>query len=81
MHTYTNPFHRVHYTASSPVIRTAVQPESYRGHQIFKINAKHYDVVKDGVLVAQRAGPQSWPASLMVGRPPSDPMESTGRSM
>lgn len=57
MHTYTNPFHRVHYTASSPVIRTAVQPESYRGHQIFKINAKHYDVVKDGVLVAQRAGP------------------------
>ena len=57
MHTYTNPFHRVHYTASSPVIRTAVQPESYRGHQIFKISAKHYDVVKDGVLVAQRAGP------------------------
>ena len=57
MHTYTNPFHRPHYQCSKPVITASVAPEEYRGYLIFKIHKEHYDIVKDGVLVAQRAGP------------------------
>lgn len=57
MHTYTNPFYRPHYQGSKQVITTSVKPEEYKGLQIFKINAQNYDVVKDGALVAQMAGP------------------------
>lgn len=57
MHTYTNPFHRIHYTGSKPVITDSGTPTEYRGHLIFKKSAQHFDVVKDGVLVSQMAGP------------------------
>lgn len=56
MHTYTNPFHNKHYTGSKPEILTSVEPKEYAGYLIFKINDQHYDVVKDGVLITQRAG-------------------------
>lgn len=57
MHTYTNPFHSAHYTGSRPEITTTTTPKEYKGFQIFKISDKHFDVVKDGVLVSQMAGP------------------------
>ena len=57
MHTYINPFHNANFTGSKPVIATGVRPVEYGGHLIFKIAPQHYDVVKDGVLVTQRAGP------------------------
>lgn len=57
MHTYTNPFYSPHYQGSKPVITTSVKPDEYRGYLIFRIHKEHYDVVKDGVLVSQMAGP------------------------
>lgn len=57
MHTYTNPFHNPTYTGSQPVITTNTKPTEYKGHLIFKVHSQHYDVVKDGVLLTQRAGP------------------------
>ncbi len=57
MHAYRNPFHNANYTGSKPVIETGARPKEYRGYQIFKIHDQNYDVVKDGVLVTQRAGP------------------------
>lgn len=56
-HTYSNPFHSANYTGSKPVIATSVKPTEYRGFLIFKIHDQHFDVVKDGVLVSQMAGP------------------------
>ena len=56
-HTYRNPFHSANYTGSKPVIETSVKPTEYRGFLIFKIHSQHFDVVKDGVLVSQMAGP------------------------
>lgn len=56
MHTYQNPFHRHYYQGSRPVITTCAMQQEYKAHQIFKISAQHYDVVKDGVLITQRAG-------------------------
>lgn len=57
MHTYRNPFHSANYTGSEPVITTDVTPQEYREHLIFKIHSARYDVVKDGVMVTQAAGP------------------------
>lgn len=57
MNTYTNPFHNKHYTGSKPVITTSAKPSERGGYQIFKISEQLYDIVKDGVLVTQRAGP------------------------
>lgn len=54
---YRNPFHNKHYQGSKPVIETTVKPDEYRGFLIFKHHDQHYDVVRDGVLVTQRAGP------------------------
>lgn len=57
MHTYINAFHHHHYAGSKPVITTDAIPQEHKGYQIFKFNAQHYDIVKDGVLVTQMAGP------------------------
>lgn len=57
MHTYTNPFHRDRYQNSQAVISTNVEPSAYKGFLVFKHSPQHFDIVKDGVLVAQMAGP------------------------
>lgn len=57
MHTYTNPFHSVHYTGSKSVIETQITPQEYKGHLIFKHHAQHFDIVQHGVLISQYAGP------------------------
>ena len=54
---YRNPFHNKHYTGSKPVIETDVKPTDYQGFQIFKHSERHFDVVCNGVLVTQMAGP------------------------
>lgn len=68
MHTYTNPFYSAHYTGSKPVYERDTTPKEYRGFQIFKIHADFYDVVRDGVLVAQMAGPRG-AAEFVDGHP------------
>jgi len=57
MHTYTNPFHSANYTGSRAVIETNVPPTEYKNHLIFRHHSRHFDVVKDGVLIGQYAGP------------------------
>lgn len=57
MHSYTNHFHSANYQGSAPIITTNARPAEYRGHLIFKIHDQHYDVVCEGVLVGQYAGP------------------------
>ncbi len=60
-HVYRNGFHDPSRYSDSitnaPTIRTTARPQNYRGFQIFKVWKNRYDVVKDGVLVRQMAGP------------------------
>lgn len=58
MTSYTNPWHKPGKPEYGPAVyETEVAPTTYRDHLIYHRQAQVWDVVKGGVCVTQRAGP------------------------
>ncbi|SDF83107.1 hypothetical protein [Thalassobaculum litoreum] len=58
MANYRNPFHKPHDSSYGPAIyETDATPEEYGGYLIYRRLPNCWDVVKDGVCITQRAGP------------------------
>lgn len=59
MATYKNPWHKPTKPEYGPAMySTDVKPVEYRGYLIYqRIHGHVWDVVKDGVCITQRAGP------------------------
>lgn len=59
MNSYKNPWHRPTQSHYGPAeYTTNAKPVEYRGYLIYeRIDGHVWDVVKDGVCVTQRAGP------------------------
>ena len=58
MATYRNPWHtpgKPEY--GPPVYSCEATPRAYRGFLIYRRHERHFDVVRDGVCISQRAGP------------------------
>lgn len=59
-HRYKNPWYKPGKPEYGPkVYERETEPTEYLdGYLIYRIHEHHYDVVKDGVCITQRAGPR-----------------------
>ena len=72
MATYRNPWHKPGKPEYGPAFFTCRnEPRPYRGYLIFRQHERHFDVVRDGVCVSQRAGARGarWIVDLICDNP------------
>ena len=53
---YKNPWHVPGSFYGPEYHETSARPKEYRGFFVYKISDRHFDIVKNGVCLTQRAG-------------------------